>query len=74
MENAFNRAMQKEDIDALWDMYHPRNSIAAVGQSNNGRPTNLKNKIDKGSVETLALYTVYLLDAQTRAQKTLGSL
>ncbi len=74
MENVLKQEMSKEDIDALWDMYHPDNSIVAVGQSNNGRPTNLNEEIDVSSIETLALYTGYLLDAQERGKKTTHSL
>jgi hypothetical protein len=73
MENVLKQEMSKEDIDALWDMYHPENSIVAVGQSNNGRLTNLNEEIDVSSIETLALYTGYLLDAQERGQKTAHS-
>ncbi|MEE9338381.1 MAG: hypothetical protein V3U87_09895 [Methylococcaceae bacterium] len=74
MESVLKKTMEKEDIDALWDMYHPDNSIVAVGQSNNGHLTNLGDEIDSSSIETLALYTGYLLDAQERGQKTSNKL
>ncbi len=68
MKNASRYAIKNEDIDALWMIYHPENSIVAVGQSNNGKSTNLNDEIDIDSVETLALYTRYLLDAQQKTQ------
>lgn len=74
MDKIRKQTMKAEEIDALWDMYHPQNSIVAVGQSNKGEPTNLNDEIDVVSIETLALYTGYLLDSQEKGNQASSDL
>jgi hypothetical protein len=61
MENIKPLNLSDEQIISRWRVYHPNDSIKAVGKGNSGLNTVLDEEIDLDLVRYITIYTQFMV-------------